>query len=354
MKCPECGEEIPAGIRICPNCDYELTDAEFAAAGGAAAAPEKPAAVAPERPSVAAPSKPSAAAPSKPSAPAPAKPAKPAAPDVAMPESILAHGDVSVSADHSVHNTQNNTQNTTNNTQNNVANTTTNNTTNNTQQTIIINVGAGGQLPGGLVDDATTAAVNDVAAQQQPQKRQQRQQQAAQQVEAEDGQKGVGSITGEGTIYIKTGRRMPTWLIATIVGVVLGIGVVFYLRTSNKPAAEGAKTETVATPKQEDAPANGQTAAKSSSAAKPAAKPKPADPYADGMKAYNNGDYDAAVKNLTKASNLSDKQKAGEAAFKLGTMYENGEGVEANKQKAIEWYEKAAKLGNKGAKRKLM
>ena len=345
MKCPECNEEIPVGTRICPNCDYELTDAEFAAAGGAPAPakPDKPAVSAPERPSVSAPSKPSAAA-----------PGKPAAPDVAMPESIMAHGDVSVSADHSVHNTQNNTQNTTNNTQNNVANTTTNNTTNNTQQTIIINVGAGGQLPGGIVDDATTAAVNDAAAQQQKQQRQQRPQQNAPQVEAEDGQKGVGSITGEGTIYIKTGRRMPTWLIATIVGVVLGIGVVFYLRTSSKPAAEGAKTETVATPKQDATTAGGQAAAKSTTASKPAAKPKPADPYADGMKAYNNGDYDGAVKNLTKASNLSDKQKAGEAAFKLGLMYETGDGVAADKQKAIEWYEKAAKLGNKSAKRKLM
>ena len=341
MKCPECGEEIPAGIRICPNCDYELTDAEFAAAGGAPAPakPDKPAVSAPERPGVA----------------ATTKPGKPVAPDVAMPESIMAHGDVSVSTDHSVHNTQNNTQNTTNNTQNNVANTTTNNTTNNTQQTIIINVGAGGQLPGGIVDDATTAAVNDAAAQQQKQQRQQRPQQNAPQVEAEDGQKGVGSITGEGTIYIKTGRRVPTWLIATIIGVVLGIGIAVYLRMSSQPAAEDAKTETVATPKQDAAPAGGQAAAKSGSTAKPAAaKPKPADPYADGMKAYNNGDYDAAVKNLTKASNLSDKQKAGEAAFKLGLMYETGDGVAADKQKAIEWYEKAAKLGNKGAKRKLM
>lgn len=349
MKCPECNEEIPAGTRICPNCDYELTDAEFAAAGGAAA-PDKPTVSAPERPNMAAPSKPSAAAPSKPNISAPTKPGKPAAPDVAMPESIMAHGDVSVSADHSVHNTQNNTQNT----QNNIANTTNvaNNTTNNTQQTIIINVGAGGQLPGGIVDDATTAAVND-AASKQKQPRQQHQQQSAPHVEAEEGQKGVGSITGEGTIYIKTGRRMPTWLIATIAGVVLGIGIVIYLRTSRKPVTEGAKTETVAAPAQNATPA-GQTAAKTGTASKPASKPKPADPYADGMKAYNNGDYDNAVKNLTKASNLSDKQKAGEAAFKLGTMYENGEGVDANKQKAIEWYEKAAKLGNKNAKRKLM
>ncbi|MBQ9523185.1 MAG: zinc-ribbon domain-containing protein, partial [Paludibacteraceae bacterium] len=30
--CPECGEKIPAGVRICPNCDYELTEAEYKAA----------------------------------------------------------------------------------------------------------------------------------------------------------------------------------------------------------------------------------------------------------------------------------------------------------------------------------
>ena len=35
-------------------------------------------------------------------------------------------------------------------------------------------------------------------------------------------------------------------------------------------------------------------------------------------------------------------------------MYETGDGVAVDKKQAIEWYEKAAKLGSKEAKRKLM
>ena len=72
------------------------------------------------------------------------------------------------------------------------------------------------------------------------------------------------------------------------------------------------------------------------------------------MNAYNSGDYGRAVEQLSKASSSAEKEKAADAAYKLGLMYETGDGVAADKQQAIEWYQKAAKLGSKEAKRKLM
>lgn len=383
MKCPECGEELQPGVRVCPNCEYELSDAEMAQNGGA-----KPSA--PEKPAVQAPQKPSASAPER---PAGYKPQKPAQPEVAMPESIMSHGDVNVSSnqDHSVHQTQN----TTNNTQN--------NTTNNTQQTIIINVGAGGQLPGGIVDDATTRAVNEVAqqqAQQQAQQEQQRrqqqqkpQQQKPQQQKPQEeptfsdhkpakDEKGVGSITGEGTIYVQTGRKMPGWLIAVIIVVVIGVAgaLVFGGGKKASPEPEGQKTEAVsskpakttpatkttsttkttpATKTTESAPASSSastttTSTQPATTTSRAVAPAQADPYQDGMNAYNSGDYGRAVDQLSKAAASSEKKKAADAAYKLGLMYETGDGVAADKKQAIEWYQKAAKLGSKEAKRKLM
>lgn len=331
MKCPECGEEIPAGVKICPNCDYELTAEELAAAGGVAPAPEKPSV--PERP----------AAPSKPSA---SRPAKPAAEGVAMPESILSHGDVSVSShqqdDHSTHHTTNNTQNT----QNNIAN----NTTNNTQQTIIINVGAGGQLPDGIVDEGTTHAVNSAA---QHKARQQRAQQAALQEDApqEESHKGVGSITGTETIHIDTrsNKRLMPVLIG-VVAVVLVVGIWFFMRT-DKPATQQEEQPVATQPAPQPATGNsGKSAStKTSTASKPAAA-KPVNHYDEGMKAFGAGNYALAVEELTTAANAGN----GDAAYQLGEMYENGIGVAANTETAISWYQKAASKGNKKAKRKLM
>lgn len=385
MKCPECGEELQPGVRVCPNCEYELSDAEMAQNGAAApAAPERPAAQAPQKPAVSAPER-----------PAGYKPQKPAQPEVAMPESIMAHGDVSVASnqqdDHSVHQTQN----TTNNTQNN----TTNHTTNNTQQTIIINVGAGGQLPGGIVDEQTRRAVNEVAQQQaEAQAQQQRQrpqqpkpqkpQQQAQQEEPtfsdrkpQKDEKGVGSITGQGTITVQTGRKMPGWLIGVIIVVVLGVAGALLFGGGKKasPEPEGQKTEAVtskpakttpatkttsttkttpATKTTESAPAATTTTTTTSSqpatTTSRAVAPAQADPYQEGMNAYNSGDYGRAVEQLGKAAASAEKKKAADAAFKLGLMYETGDGVAADKQQAIEWYQKAAKLGSKEAKRKLM
>ena len=41
------------------------------------------------------------------------------------------------------------------------------------------------------------------------------------------------------------------------------------------------------------------------------------------------------------------------AQYNLGRMYEKGDGVEKNKEKAVEWYQKGAEQGNIDAQRKL-
>ncbi|MBR0196065.1 MAG: zinc ribbon domain-containing protein [Paludibacteraceae bacterium] len=203
MKCPECGEELQPGVRVCPNCEYELTDAEFAQAGGAPAKPE-----------VSAPAKPEVSAPARPTS---GKPSKPAKPDVAMPESILSHGDVSVShaEDNSVHND--------NSVQNNVQHNVTDNsqTVNNTNQTVNNNttilIMGGGQapLPDNL-DENTASAVR------------QAQQQMAQSAplaegDGDDGEKGVGSIVGgSGVTPSHVGSKVKTWIGIIVTLIVIG------------------------------------------------------------------------------------------------------------------------------------
>lgn len=191
------------GVRVCPNCEYELTDAEFAQAGGAA----------PAKPEVSAPAKPDVAAPARPTT---GKPSKPAKPDVAMPESILSHGDVSVShaEDNSVHNdnsVQNNVQtNVTDNSQ------TVHNVNNNT--TILIMGGGSAPLPDGI-DENTASAVR--------QAQQQMAQSAPQEgIAAGPDEKGVGSIAdGPGYTPSHIGGGAKKW-IGIIVSALVLIGVI--------------------------------------------------------------------------------------------------------------------------------
>lgn len=337
MKCPECGEELPKGVRQCPNCDYELTDSEFAAAN--------------PQPEV------SSVTPQKPTAPQqPASPQKPQSSGAEMPESILSHGDVNVSSDHSTHNTQN----TTHNTQNNIANTT--NTTNNTQQTIIINVGAGGQLPGGIVDEGTTRAVNDMAA-SQPQK----------QPDKQSDTKGVGSIAGVDNPVNMDDKKKPIGLISGIAVVIILIVGWFVFGNKNEetvseqqsqvevvetaPAKSSSKSEkaktTSTTEKLNTTATTTESAAKAITAPSANTNSKASvktDPYQAGLEALSSGNYSKAVEQLTAAANSGN----GDAAFKLGEMYETGNGVTQDKNTAISWYQKAKSLGNKAAKRKLM
>lgn len=60
-----------------------------------------------------------------------------------------------------------------------------------------------------------------------------------------------------------------------------------------------------------------------------------------GDEAYEREDFDAAFSHYTRAAKKDDA----EAHFKLGRMYERGEGTEANPASALTWYTKAAEAG---------
>ncbi len=68
-----------------------------------------------------------------------------------------------------------------------------------------------------------------------------------------------------------------------------------------------------------------------------------------GLKCYDKGDYDASFEYWTKAAELEDI----EAHFHLGRMYEDGEGVEKDMEKAVHHLEKAAIGGHPEARNNL-
>ncbi|MCQ2334042.1 MAG: hypothetical protein MJZ88_05455 [Paludibacteraceae bacterium] len=319
IKCPECGAEIPAGTHICPNCDYELSESEYAAQ-----APEAPTAPAmPAQPEV-----PTTSVPST----------KPAKPNVQAPESVMAHGNV----DASVHNVQNTTQN-----------------TQNVTNTFIIMGGGSAPLPNNI-DPQTAAAVQQ--AQQQAQRQQhvqpqpQPQPQPSEPLTAETGEKGLGSIDG---------RRRPVsggrnkW-IGIVIGVIVAV-VVFFIffkpsgekKMGNEPSAP-AKTEqvtniptssqTTAKPATKQA-AKSETKSSAQTSAQPAAQPtaqqatvaKPVDAnYEKGMKAYQEGNGLDAVA----AFNASGSK---ESLLMLAKIYEKGCGsVAANAMLAHKYKQKAS------------
>jgi uncharacterized protein len=72
------------------------------------------------------------------------------------------------------------------------------------------------------------------------------------------------------------------------------------------------------------------------------AQPVMAGPLEDGNIAYERGDYATALRFLAP---LAEKGDA-EAQFKLGTMYDNGEGVQQDYAEALKWYRLAADQGN--------
>jgi tetratricopeptide (TPR) repeat protein len=68
-----------------------------------------------------------------------------------------------------------------------------------------------------------------------------------------------------------------------------------------------------------------------------------------GTECYRAGDYDKALKYLTKAAGLGDA----DAHFRLGKMYMEGEGVEKDEEKAVDHWEKAAIGGHPYARHNL-
>ena len=60
--------------------------------------------------------------------------------------------------------------------------------------------------------------------------------------------------------------------------------------------------------------------------------------FMDGVTAYKNGDYTTAFKKFREWAEQGDKQ----AQFKIGYMYQNGQGVVQNYKEAVSWFRKAA------------
>jgi len=63
-----------------------------------------------------------------------------------------------------------------------------------------------------------------------------------------------------------------------------------------------------------------------------------ADPFEDAVAAYQSGDYGAALKVWSRLAEQGDA----DAQFRLGVMYESGQGVLRSDAEAIKWYRKAA------------
>jgi TPR repeat protein len=66
-----------------------------------------------------------------------------------------------------------------------------------------------------------------------------------------------------------------------------------------------------------------------------------AEPFADGVAAYQRGDYPSALRFFR----LGADQGNGDAQYNLGAMYDRGEGVKPDFTIAAEWYRKSAALG---------
>ncbi len=75
------------------------------------------------------------------------------------------------------------------------------------------------------------------------------------------------------------------------------------------------------------------------------AEPNPKELFDLGVESYKAKDYIQAEKYFEKACDL----KYGGGCFRLGVLYEYGQGVEKNLTKAAYFYSKACKLGSQEA-----
>lgn len=341
-KCPECGNPINLNERHCANCDYDVTDKEYAALVPAPAPVVE-----------------------KPKAPQTVTPQKTtSAPGI---DSIMAHGSVDASS-HSTHNEDKSTHNIDN-------SQTVNNTNQTVTNTFIIMGGGPAPIPQNI-DPQTAEALKQV---QQAQAQQAAQQQATPTFSASaqpqaaapaaEGSKGLGSI--DGTITKNQKKSKKGWI--AIVAAVVVVAVVATLTmggndeqpanqtTTATTTSKNTKATTTTTTTKATQEASAQKVASAPATNKPAAaaKPKPKEPtlaemtpaqaYSKGMQLFDKGNYSQAVMHLEKAANANHA----DAAYQLGEMYLSGVGVDANKETAIRWYKVAAKAGHKQAKRKL-
>lgn len=343
-KCPECGNPINLNEHHCANCDYDVTDNEYAAlvpASASAPVVEKPTA-----PQVSASQRPVAAS---------------------GIDSIMAHGSVDASSHHSEDKSTHNIDNS--------------QTVNNTNQTVtntFIIMGAGPSPLPQNIDPQTAEALKQA---QQAQTQQATQQQATptfstptqsqMAAPAQEGAKGIGSI--DGTITKNNKKSKKGWIAIVAAVIVVAVVAVVVIGGKDEPSIAQPTTSAVAPKSTKEAPvkvvetqptattqqsisqsvATAPTTNKKATVAKPKeptlAEMTPAQAYKKGMQLFDKGDYSQAIAHLEKAANANHA----DAAYHLGEMYLNGVGVEANKQTAIRWYKVAAKAGHKQAKRKL-
>ena len=320
-KCPECGNPIKMNERHCANCDYDVTDSEYAAL-----VPAQP--IAPEF--------------EKPKAPQTVAPQKPT--PVSGIDSIMAHGSVDASS-HNTHNEDKSTHN--------IDNSQTVNNTNQTVTNTFIIMGGGPAPMPQNIDPQTAEALKQAQAQQVAQQPVQPIFTApAQSTTTEEGQKGLGSIDGRRPAHAESSKK---WWIAVVAVAVVAIVAIMMIpekeeettstqlttapavapkenkpnstkkTTTTKPTAQKATAETVVATSTTNAQAT----------AKPIAA-KPVDRnYESGMKAFKAGDGLAAIQAF-KASGSKESLRM------IGKIYEEGCGsVEANAMMARKYYKEA-------------
>lgn len=331
-KCPECGNPILLNERHCANCDYDVTDAEYAAL-----VPAQPANPIVEKPTVS----------------QPTTSQNPVA--TTGIDTVMAHGNVDASTHHTEDNSTLNIDNSK----------TVHNTNQTVTNTFIIMGGGTAPMPQNMdpqIADAIKQAQQIAQPTTQP---------AAPtppvtptQPKAEEvGQKGIGSIDGRRPEPPKTPKK---WWIGIVVVALIAVAAVAVLggkeeqpptqstTTTQAPKANTPKANTpkantpkATTPKAVTA-APAATPAKTTSASAavpksptPTANQKPAEvkpkdaKYEAGMSAYKAGDGLAAIQAF-KASGSKESLRM------LGKIYEEGCGsVEANAMMARKYYKEA-------------
>lgn len=340
-KCPECGSPINATERHCPNCDYDVTPAEYnTLVGNHTPAPT--------------------------STPTPAPTNNNIATSTSGVEAIMSHGNVDASThhsdDHSTHN---------------IDNSQTVNTTNQTVTNTFIIMGGGGAPIPQNIDPQTAEALKQVQQMQQPAQPVQPVQPAAQPSQTDEAHKGVGSIDGRRGAGGTEPKKNKTWIIIAAIAVIAVVAVLVLRPTHEEIDTTPAPVEQTSVPTKQTAPTTSKRTTTATSSAKPTttkatansttkpqatnavATAKPKQPtlaemtsdqaYAAGMQYVNQGNWAQALKHLEKAANANHA----DAAFQLGEMYFGGIGVDTNKETAIRWYKVAANAGHKQAKRKL-
>lgn len=190
----------------------------------------------------------------------------------------------------------------------------------------------------------------------------------------QNGQKGVGTLTGEAPLPPRTGntggnkyapeKKKNKWLLPAIIAVIIIVVAVVVL----KPKGEKKQADTAPAKTEQTQPATSQTSTpqaaekvtggsapaqsvqKVQTAKKPAAEqatPKKDADYEAGMAAYEKGEGLEAIEHFTSSGSA-------DSYYMLGVIYEQGCGsVGKNALKARQNFKKAADLGSAKAKAKL-